>query len=68
MASLTELDGFTWMNLLIRNPRDRGAPEIVRQQLFDCFEATKDHADYSIASADHFFFGAPATFRHFPTP
>ncbi len=38
---------------------------MARQQVFDCFEATKDHAGYIIAPSDHFFFGDPANLQAF---
>ncbi|HEY9076596.1 MAG TPA: uroporphyrinogen decarboxylase family protein [Anaerolineaceae bacterium] len=47
------------------NGFERGTPEIVRQMVFDCFEATRDHAGYIIAPSDHFFFGDPANLHAF---
>jgi uroporphyrinogen-III decarboxylase len=44
---------------------ERGNPALVRQMVFDCFEATKDHAGYIIAPSDHFFFGAPENLEAF---
>ena len=44
---------------------EKGTPEVVRQQVFDCFEATKDHAGYIIAPSDHFFFGDPENLQAF---
>jgi uroporphyrinogen-III decarboxylase len=47
------------------NGFERGNPQAVRQMVFDCFEATKDHAGYIIAPSDHFFFGDPANIHAF---
>jgi len=44
---------------------EHGTPEIARQQVFDCFEATKDHAGYIICPSDHFFSGDPACLQAF---
>ncbi len=44
---------------------ERGTPEKVRQMVFGCFEATRDHAGYIIAPSDHFFFGAPENLQAF---
>ena len=44
---------------------ERGTPEIARQQVFDCFEATKDHAGYIVCPSDHFFFGDPQCLQAF---
>jgi len=44
---------------------ERGTPEAARQLVFDCFEATKDHAGYIIAPSDHFFSGAPENIQAF---
>ena len=44
---------------------EKGTPEVVRRQVFDCFEATKDHAGYIIAPSDHFFFGDPENLQVF---
>jgi len=44
---------------------ERGAPEVARQQVFDCFEATKDHAGYIVCPSDHFFFGDPRCLQAF---
>jgi hypothetical protein len=33
--------------------------------VFDCFEATRDHAGYIIAPSDHFFYGDPANLHAF---
>jgi hypothetical protein len=38
---------------------ERGTPEVARRQVFECFEATKEHAGYIACSSDHFFFGSP---------
>jgi hypothetical protein len=37
----------------------------VRKQVFELFEATKDHAGYIIAPPVHFFFGDPANLQAF---
>ncbi len=44
---------------------EHGTPEIARQQVFDCFEATKEQAGYIICPSDHFFNGEPACLQAF---
>ncbi|WP_337747773.1 uroporphyrinogen decarboxylase family protein [Victivallis vadensis] len=44
---------------------ERGNPALVRRMVFDCFEATRDHAGYIIAPSDHFFFGDLANLKAF---
>jgi hypothetical protein len=44
---------------------ERGTPERARQQVFDCFEATRDHAGYIVCPSDHFFHGDPACIEAF---
>lgn len=44
---------------------EKGTPEKIREMVFKCFEATKDHAGYIIAPSDHFFFGDPENIRVF---
>jgi uroporphyrinogen-III decarboxylase len=44
---------------------ERGSPETARQQVLECFEATKDHAGYIISPSDHFFEGDPANIKAF---
>ena len=44
---------------------EKGTPETARQLVFDCFEATKDHAGYILAPSDHFFSGAPENIQSF---
>lgn len=44
---------------------EHGSPERARQQVFDCFEATKDHAGYICAPSDHFFHGDPRNLQAF---
>jgi hypothetical protein len=44
---------------------EKGTPEAARKLVFECFEATKDHAGYIIAPSDHFFFGDPANLKAF---
>lgn len=44
---------------------ENGTPEAARKLVFDCFEATKDHAGYIIAPSDHFFHGAPENLQAF---
>jgi hypothetical protein len=44
---------------------EHGTPEVARRLVFECFEATKDHAGYIIAPSDHFFHGDPATLQAF---
>ena len=44
---------------------EHGTPEKARQLVFDCFNATKDHAGYIVAPSDHFFVGDPENLRAF---
>ncbi|MCE5198621.1 MAG: uroporphyrinogen decarboxylase family protein [Armatimonadota bacterium] len=44
---------------------EKGTPEVARKLVFECFEATKDHAGYIIAPSDHFFFGNPENLQAF---
>ncbi len=44
---------------------EQGTPELARRQVFECFEATRDHAGYIIAPSDHFFYGDPANLQAF---
>jgi len=44
---------------------ENGTPEMARKLVFDCFEATKDHAGYILSPSDHFFHGAPENLRAF---
>jgi len=44
---------------------ENGTPAMARQLVFDCFEATKDHAGYILAPSDHFFGGAPENIQAF---
>lgn len=44
---------------------EKGNPKLVRKMVFECFEATKDHAGYIIAPSDHFFFGDPVNLQAF---
>jgi len=44
---------------------ENGTPEMARKLVFDCFEATKDHAGYILAPSDHFFHGAPENLQAF---
>lgn len=44
---------------------ENGSPERARQQVFECFEATKDHAGYICCPSDHFFHGDPACLQAF---
>ena len=44
---------------------ERGTPEKIRKQVFDCFEATKDYGGYIISPSDHFFFGDPSNIQAF---
>jgi uroporphyrinogen-III decarboxylase len=39
---------------------ERGTPEKARELVFQCFEATRDHAGYIVCPSDHFFHGDPA--------
>lgn len=44
---------------------EHGDPETVRELVFDCFEATKDHAGYILCPSDHFFHGDPENLQAF---
>ncbi len=44
---------------------ERGTPEKARELVFQCFEATKDHAGYICCPSDHFFHGDPACLQAF---
>jgi uroporphyrinogen-III decarboxylase len=44
---------------------ENGTPERARKLVFDCFEATKDHAGYICCPSDHFFHGDPACVQAF---
>jgi uroporphyrinogen-III decarboxylase len=44
---------------------ERGTPESARRLVFECFEATKDHAGYICCPADHFFHGNPENIQAF---
>ena len=44
---------------------EHGTPEAARRLVFDCFEATRDHAGYICAPSDHFFHGDPANLQAF---
>lgn len=44
---------------------ERGTPAVARQQVLECFEATKDHAGYICCPSDHFFEGDPANLKAF---
>lgn len=44
---------------------EHGTPEMARKQVFDCYEATKDHAGYIICPSDHFFHGDLANLQAF---
>jgi hypothetical protein len=44
---------------------ERGSPETARRMVFECFEATRDHAGYICVPSDHFFFGDPANIQAF---
>jgi len=44
---------------------ERGTPAAARRLVFECFEATRDHAGYIIAPSDHFFHGDPANLQAF---
>ncbi len=44
---------------------ENGTPEIAREQVLNCFEATKDHAGYILCPSDHFFHGNPDCLRAF---
>lgn len=44
---------------------ERGTPEQSRRLVFECFEATKDHAGYILCPSDHFFHGDPSCLQAF---
>jgi uroporphyrinogen-III decarboxylase len=44
---------------------ERGTPESARRLVFECFEATKDHAGYICCPSDHFFQGKPENIQAF---
>ncbi len=44
---------------------ENGTPAIVRKQVFECFEATKNEAGYIICPSDHFFHGNPDCLQAF---
>ncbi len=44
---------------------EQGTPEVARRLVFECFEATVDHAGYICAPSDHFFCGDPANLQAF---
>lgn len=44
---------------------ENGTPQRARQQVFECFEVTKDHAGYICCPSDHFFHGDPACLKAF---
>jgi uroporphyrinogen decarboxylase len=44
---------------------ENGTPAAARRQVFECFEATKDHAGYICCPSDHFFHGDPANLQAF---
>ena len=44
---------------------EHGTPAEARRLVFECFEATKDHAGYILCPSDHFFHGDPANLQAF---
>jgi uroporphyrinogen decarboxylase len=44
---------------------ENGSPESARRQVFECFEATRDHAGYICCPSDHFFHGDPQVVQAF---
>ncbi len=44
---------------------EHGTPEAAKRLVFECFEATKDHAGYILCPSDHFFHSAPACLQAF---
>ena len=44
---------------------ENGTPESARQLVYQCFEATRDHAGYILCPSDHFFHGDPACLQAF---
>lgn len=44
---------------------EHGTPDAARRLVFECFEATKDHAGYICCPSDHFFHGSPENLQAF---
>ncbi|MBE0699781.1 MAG: hypothetical protein IH586_22875 [Anaerolineaceae bacterium] len=44
---------------------ENGTPEMARELVYACFEATKDHAGYICCPSDHFFHGDPQCLQAF---
>jgi len=44
---------------------EHGTPAEARRLVFECFEATRDHAGYICCPSDHFFHGDPACLQAF---
>ncbi len=44
---------------------EHGTPESARRLVFECFEATRDHAGYICCPSDHFFHGSPECIQAF---
>ena len=44
---------------------ESGTPAAARRLVFECFEATRDHAGYILCPSDHFFRGDPACLQAF---
>ena len=44
---------------------EKGTPAEARRLVFECFQATRDHAGYIICPSDHFFTGDPANLQAF---
>jgi hypothetical protein len=44
---------------------EHGTPDQARKLVFDCFEATRDHAGYILCPSDHFFHGDPLCLQAF---
>ena len=44
---------------------ENGTPEVAKQLVEECFQATQDNAGYIVAPSDHFFFGNPENIQAF---
>jgi hypothetical protein len=44
---------------------EKGTPEAARKLVFECFEATRDHAGYILCPSDQFFHGDPSCLQAF---
>lgn len=44
---------------------ESGTPQVARKLVFECFEATRDHAGFILCPSDHFFHGDPSCLQAF---